>query len=554
MDVEVVILAERSQQVLDRWWEVERSRVRSPGWTKLALDLVRRSRQGCKGRGEIYLCYRGEVGEFYDHELLERLVEVNREFTWGSEIYVVLDSSQPVPTDDASDYFGALDEWIETACRSGIHGFLQTKIDRSGLTGVEPALLRSACDRIRRLKKEFKKQGEGQAWEVSLLGEGGRIETYAEFLGSAAWLEQPRRSVTNVLIGICQPGKEDREAAIEELLRRLNAKRVIVATVGVRPDASLYELCTSRKLPLLWFRGFFELKFFLQSSRSDRAAGGRAPTTKALPSAQGGGPLNFDEFTSYEMGLAEMRRSIGSGNPLLPYAATLESRLKENIRRARITGDTEDLCEARARIVHSLNKFTTHALGQDFNPLCEAEGDELGTASPAERIAESLLLTISLDPEVEAELCLLAARAVGKILDAIPLTIIPRIHLAITCASLEGMIESESAIAGWIFIGRGLQDATSGELVQPSAWLACFLQHEKRSPMTMLVAGGSVETARHFIDSHCAQYAIGFNLLTAAIIQTIPNLAKLLFNGSPDRGGIETLVRQIQGEVFFAEG
>lgn len=81
-----------------------------------------------------------------------------------------------------------------------------------------------------------------------------------------------------------------------------------------------------------------------------------------------------DEFTMYERGLERLLGRLSVSD--LGYGAVLtyEQRLLENIRVARLYGDTDVNRSARAAIIGQLNGVAVDAVGVSFNALCVGGG------------------------------------------------------------------------------------------------------------------------------------------------------------------------------------
>jgi len=79
-------------------------------------------------------------------------------------------------------------------------------------------------------------------------------------------------------------------------------------------------------------------------------------------------------FTSYETGLSLLLKRLGHNHPRYTEALTLQSRLLENLARARLYGDTEINRAERAQVVDALNRLALKALGTSFNVLIREPG------------------------------------------------------------------------------------------------------------------------------------------------------------------------------------
>lgn len=99
-----------------------------------------------------------------------------------------------------------------------------------------------------------------------------------------------------------------------------------------------------------------------------------------------------DTYSAYEQGLAKLQEQLGKHHPALSDAWLYEQRLRENIRRTRRYGDTEELRAGRAEIIDQLSRLTNTALGTTFNALClETTNEEPPKQQPSsQKILETL--------------------------------------------------------------------------------------------------------------------------------------------------------------------
>jgi hypothetical protein len=121
------------------------------------------------------------------------------------------------------------------------------------------------------------------------------------------------------------------------------------------------------------------------------------------------------------------------------------------------------------------------------------------------------------------------------------------------------MVEDTPNVVGWIFIGQargpqGLQEATSGRFVDPSAWLSCFQGQKRVLRISLFLACNSTETAQHFANNgvHCA-IGFGHTVFDEVLVHVSRNLLETLLNVSFDRQAMEARVREMAGgNAFFS--
>jgi len=87
-----------------------------------------------------------------------------------------------------------------------------------------------------------------------------------------------------------------------------------------------------------------------------------------------------DPLAVYEAGLTRLAAQL-EGDPLEADARTLEVRLRENLRFARVDGDTETRRAERNAILRALDTLCDRALGLPFEHLCESAGERKGESA-----------------------------------------------------------------------------------------------------------------------------------------------------------------------------
>ena len=94
-----------------------------------------------------------------------------------------------------------------------------------------------------------------------------------------------------------------------------------------------------------------------------------------------------DVFTCYEIGLQCLLERLGKGHPRYADTLILQTRLLENIAKARRYGDTEIRRAERAQALDMLNQVELVALGASFNELCELIAAQSVAEPPASPIS-----------------------------------------------------------------------------------------------------------------------------------------------------------------------
>jgi hypothetical protein len=79
-----------------------------------------------------------------------------------------------------------------------------------------------------------------------------------------------------------------------------------------------------------------------------------------------------DVYYPYEVGLDQLRGRIDRRDPRYLDLLVYEQRLKENIGKARLYGDTSTLSADRSEIINRLNNLALSALNDSFNDLCDS--------------------------------------------------------------------------------------------------------------------------------------------------------------------------------------
>lgn len=116
-------------------------------------------------------------------------------------------------------------------------------------------------------------------------------------------------------------------------------------------------------LPALYQQAADPAPFFNAEAQRRRGAEGERESEKASE-------RKGDPFVVYEAGLGRMLPQL-AGEALEVDARTLEARLRENLRFARVDGDTETRRAERSAILRELDALCTRALGLPFTLLCE---------------------------------------------------------------------------------------------------------------------------------------------------------------------------------------
>jgi hypothetical protein len=88
-----------------------------------------------------------------------------------------------------------------------------------------------------------------------------------------------------------------------------------------------------------------------------------------------------DEFTPYERGLEGLLKQINRSDPRYKDAVLLQTRLEENIAKARLYGDSDSLKSERFQILGTLNQFAQETIGVPFDELCR--GKEIAPQLPS---------------------------------------------------------------------------------------------------------------------------------------------------------------------------
>lgn len=80
---------------------------------------------------------------------------------------------------------------------------------------------------------------------------------------------------------------------------------------------------------------------------------------------------NSDEYSLYEGGINKLRQKIDQGNPRYDELLIYETRLRENINKARLYGDDKSKQSERNEILYHLNNLAKSTLDISFNELCK---------------------------------------------------------------------------------------------------------------------------------------------------------------------------------------
>jgi hypothetical protein len=94
--------------------------------------------------------------------------------------------------------------------------------------------------------------------------------------------------------------------------------------------------------------------------------------------------MTSEIFATYEAGLMQLLKLLGSSHPRYAEVLTLQSRLLENIARVRQYGHNEIWSTERTQILATLDQLTLKTLKMSFHDLCESRQKELVSVAPAE--------------------------------------------------------------------------------------------------------------------------------------------------------------------------
>jgi hypothetical protein len=522
MAVRVIVLAERSTEVLADWVIPTGSSVASPHWAEVTLKLVRRARIHGAGGGEVYACLIGDPMEGFDHRFLERLAHQAGRHAWGSKLFVVLDPRDRF-AGQVEDLHDAVDEWYETAWRCGIR-LAEAPCRMGPIMPLPPAargILRDAGARAQRREVLYHRFDPNLTWSVALASIQSPVQQVQKLVRRYLIHEAVTPHNSNLLVVVKEKDGLQLAALTEALLGRLQGvplERLLIGTVGVEAQGSLDYYCRSKALPLIHFPGTLELRSFIQwiNAQTGQTSDARH---KADDRSEAGLEVLLQRAherfrTAILQGRLEDDQRI--------EAETLEWRLLENLAEAERFGRSEVNRTDRNRIVDSLNYLAlrlripsfTSFLREEISPVLPGV-TRCGT-SP--RPSPTLLVTHAFDPESDPERCLQAAAFVGSMLEEVA-GLAPganvRIHLAITRSGLQDMMSGMVKPTAWVFLGpaggpEGLWDIKSGSCVTADQWEACFHGEGRRPALAILLGGRSEETARHFAASGVA-CAIGFS-------------------------------------------
>jgi len=114
-----------------------------------------------------------------------------------------------------------------------------------------------------------------------------------------------------------------------------------------------------------------------------------------------------DAFAPYETGLTRFLERLGQDHPRYAEALTLEAQLRENVRVARLDGDSEARRADRYRILRELNRLALETVETSFNTLCGLPDVETGGGSLPLRVVQSV------NPQQEHQLKVFLCHASG---------------------------------------------------------------------------------------------------------------------------------------------
>jgi hypothetical protein len=467
-------------------------------WKKLCGLILRRARHEPMFGTEVLLCLIGIERPFAapDRSLLERLLTLARERTWGGRIFLVAptlrairpdpDRVQPAPRAGERAY-GALtsellqvlavpraepvekqlaqakeswQRWMETGVEGRALNLLQLPYDADAPASIHDAELRAAVDRVDERSRLLAAAGTAAGrWRCCLLDRGDEGWTWArEVLGSfvqSRW--DPDVAERLVLVVDAGQPIERAKAKIARASTRHGGRCRVVALVRRggpgQPRLSTEDLrafCHRLGPPAFEFRGVLELWYFLVALNSH----------------------------------LDVRASAPRATAAVPAPASLLDRSDAG----------------RARWV----------------PLDQAPAFRPVHLPPAS-VAPEILVTSAFHPNVQSEY-LDAARDIGRFIEHSPRGLRFLVEPAATPGRLIRAVEHHPNIAIWIHLGHGngrygLQEADTprnpGGFVPPQRWLDCFKVHKPPLAVAMFLTCESSLIAERFARAGVT-VAVGF--------------------------------------------
>ncbi|NNJ09864.1 SUMF1/EgtB/PvdO family nonheme iron enzyme [Chloroflexales bacterium ZM16-3] len=218
---------------------------------------------------------------------------------------------------------------------------------------------------------------------------------------------------------------------------------------------------------------------------------------KSLLSYDPAGPRDeaSDFLADYEFGLDKLESRIGGQHPRYQEYLVYEQRLRENIQKVRLWGDSADKASNRAEIINYLNSLSQDVIGESFN--------ELSRGTPAVATSSEMPLPDFIK-EIEADIVEGKALIVLDGLDEIPYQ---QNKLNLRRMQLKSMVATLSSYGSRIIVTSRIYAYSDWELPGFfSVQLAPLRNHDIRSianklfRITMKPDDASNETSR-FVDT-----------------------------------------------------
>lgn len=262
------------------WREDERReggeyRFKIEKWRELVMSFAARprvyQRMGYCLPPEIFLCLReGHLAERYNRELLESLLRIARDYSWGGDIYLAADESIGFFPQRIVNRAG-LSAWLDLAIKGGVADLIEVGFDRNSDDPIDERNLRDGADLSSDWRKVLWKMMAGGRWKCYFPGD---VTNLFHLLGRFAASAEERKEAGEMITVLDKVATSDQLGLVKIACRKYPQARQVIALcdepdlrrssgLTARKLRELEKYCRENGLDLIRFRGPFELLYFL---------------------------------------------------------------------------------------------------------------------------------------------------------------------------------------------------------------------------------------------------------------------------------------------------
>lgn len=236
-------------------------------WDRIALDHALSAVNGAAKTYEVFFCLRGDyLVDRFDHVVIQPLVAMARERTWGAQVYVALrqdvwKAGLPIIWQERTA------GWLNTAMRLGVDDVIEVNIHKDPEVSRDNRVLSeqhdgkhlsNGADLSRRRASVLALMSPQRGWKCVFPNSERHLQTFLHPY-SARYLPLVLDHPCMIVV----TSEYAQERYVLEALDRVNAARVAVATHRVDSKEKLTSICRERRIAILACKGPLELRYAL---------------------------------------------------------------------------------------------------------------------------------------------------------------------------------------------------------------------------------------------------------------------------------------------------